>query len=223
MHARLCRQRQAGTRPPNRHIRVMQGQIRASSVHAHRSLAQIPVRHASVDTATPPSAATQGDTPRDREETARIAENSQLVGRFRRWWQVLGSNQRRLSRRFYSPLAPAAQAHAADQQRCAARRGSTPSAPALSRGSGELERATDGHARPQTADKEWPCHRLPLPRPASVRPRPQPASANHRTTSRGRNPIRTIPIGLDLFCDWSRPQGFRYQHGFSTRSGNDGK
>jgi hypothetical protein len=37
-------------------------------------------------------------------------ENSQLAGRFRRvWqvlWQVLGSNQRRLSRRFYSPLAP---------------------------------------------------------------------------------------------------------------------
>ena len=28
-------------------------------------------------------------------------EKSQLAGRFRRWWQVLGSNQRRLSRRFY--------------------------------------------------------------------------------------------------------------------------
>jgi hypothetical protein len=26
-----------------------------------------------------------------------------------------------------------------------------------------------------------------------------------------------------LFCDWSSPQGFRYQHGFSTRSGNDRK
>jgi hypothetical protein len=25
-------------------------------------------------------------------------------GPFRRWWQVLGSNQRRLSRRFYRPL-----------------------------------------------------------------------------------------------------------------------
>ena len=33
-------------------------------------------------------------------KTARIAEISQLAGRFRRWWQVLGSNQRRLSRRF---------------------------------------------------------------------------------------------------------------------------
>ena len=64
----------------------------------------------SVDTATPRSTATQGDTPRDREETARIAENSQLAGRFRRWWQVLGSNQRRLSRRFYRPLPLATRA-----------------------------------------------------------------------------------------------------------------
>ena len=43
-------------------------------------------------------------------KTARVAENSQQAGRFRRWWQVLwqvlGSNQRRLSRRFYSPCAP---------------------------------------------------------------------------------------------------------------------
>jgi hypothetical protein len=36
------------------------------------------------------------------QETARMAENFQLAGRLRRWWQVLGSNQRRLSRRFYS-------------------------------------------------------------------------------------------------------------------------
>jgi hypothetical protein len=35
---------------------------------------------------------------------APLHENSQLAGRFRRWWQVLGSNQRRLSRRFYRPL-----------------------------------------------------------------------------------------------------------------------
>jgi len=33
----------------------------------------------------------------------------------------------------------------------------------------------------------------------------------------------TLTIGLDLFCDWSRPMEPRYQHGFSTRSGNDGK
>jgi hypothetical protein len=63
------------------------------------------VRYMSVDTATQRSTAVQGETWRDREETARIAENSQLAGRFRRWWQVLGSNQRRLSRRFYRPLS----------------------------------------------------------------------------------------------------------------------
>jgi hypothetical protein len=68
----------------------------------------------SVDTATRRSTAPHGDTRRDREETARIAENFQLAGRFRRVWQVLGSNQRRLSRRFYSPsLLP--EAHATDQ------------------------------------------------------------------------------------------------------------
>ncbi len=37
-------------------------------------------------------------------------ENSQLTGRLRRWWQVLGSNQRRLSRRFYRPLPLATRA-----------------------------------------------------------------------------------------------------------------
>ena len=40
----------------------------------------------------------------DRAETARQREIPQLAGRFRRWWQVMGSNHRRLSRRFYSPL-----------------------------------------------------------------------------------------------------------------------
>ena len=59
-------------------------------------------RYVSVDTATQGPTALQGDTRWDKKETARIAENSQLSGRFRRWWQVLGSNQRRLSRRFYS-------------------------------------------------------------------------------------------------------------------------
>jgi hypothetical protein len=87
------------------------------------------VRYTSVDTATQRSAARQGDTPRDREKTARIAENFQLAGRFRRWWQVLGSNQRRLSRRFYSPsLLP--EVHAADQhiRRLRHDRGPRPSA-----------------------------------------------------------------------------------------------
>jgi hypothetical protein len=67
---------------------------------AHRpSRGTIPVRYASVDTATRRPATRQDDTRRHREETARIAENPQLAGRFPRVWQVLGSNQRRLSRR----------------------------------------------------------------------------------------------------------------------------
>jgi hypothetical protein len=44
------------------------------------------------------------------EGTAREAEKTQLTGYFRRWWQVLGSNQRRLSRRFYRPLPLATRA-----------------------------------------------------------------------------------------------------------------
>jgi len=31
---------------------------------------------------------------------------AQATGRFHWWWQVLGSNQRRLSRRFYRPFPP---------------------------------------------------------------------------------------------------------------------
>ena len=101
MHARL--ERQTGTHQPDGAPWVpCAGQSRASSVHAHRSLPTIPVRYASVDTATRGSTTLQDDTHRDRAETARIAENSQLAGRFRRWWQVMGSNHRRLSRRFYS-------------------------------------------------------------------------------------------------------------------------
>src|SRR5689334_23448662 len=45
---------------------------------------------------------THPDTWRDKKKTARRAAFPQQAGRFRWWWQVLGSNQRRLSRRFYS-------------------------------------------------------------------------------------------------------------------------
>jgi hypothetical protein len=37
----------------------------------------------------------------------REAGKTQLTGYFRWWWQVLGSNQRRLSRRFYRLFLPA--------------------------------------------------------------------------------------------------------------------
>jgi hypothetical protein len=63
------------------------------------------VRYTSVDTATQRSTALRDDTRRDQEETARTATYSQLAGRFRRWWQVMDSNHRRRSRRFYSRLS----------------------------------------------------------------------------------------------------------------------
>ena len=56
-------------------------------------------------------------TRRDRDETPRQHENSQLAGRFRSVWQVLGSNQRRLSRRFYSTI-PLTDSHAIDLRLC---------------------------------------------------------------------------------------------------------
>src|ERR1039458_8093212 len=41
-----------------------------------------------------------------QKHQARETGKIQLTGYFRRWWQVLGSNQRRLSRRFYSEPIP---------------------------------------------------------------------------------------------------------------------
>ena len=101
MHARLSGARQAGTRRQRGPSVAVRGKPTVTlTVLASRT----PFRYLSVDPAIQRSTTLQGETPRDREKTARIAENSQLAGRFRRWWQVLGSNQRRLSRRFYRPL-----------------------------------------------------------------------------------------------------------------------
>jgi hypothetical protein len=69
-------------------------------------VARTPVRYMSVTTAPHRPAVTHPDTWRDKKKTAPRAAFPQPTGRFRRWWQVLGSNQRRLSRRFYSPLSP---------------------------------------------------------------------------------------------------------------------
>jgi hypothetical protein len=68
------------------------------------------VRHMSVTTATQGRTATHHDTQRDKSKTARAPGYAQATGRFRWWWQVLGSNQRRLSRRFYRPLPLATRA-----------------------------------------------------------------------------------------------------------------
>ena len=59
----------------------------------------------SVTTAMQGLTAAHRDTQRDKRKKAREPGYAQATGRFRRWWQVLwqvlGSNQRRLSRRFY--------------------------------------------------------------------------------------------------------------------------
>src|SRR5581483_11275121 len=85
MHARLSGIRQAGITPAARPSVAVRGK---STVHTDRPGGRIPVRYASVDTATQESTALQGDTRWDREETARIAAYPQLAGRFRSVWQV---------------------------------------------------------------------------------------------------------------------------------------
>ena len=76
--------------------------IGKASGSADRCFGPDAVRYMSVTIATPCPTAAHHDTRRDKKETARRAAFPQPAGRFRRWWQVLGSNQRRLSRRFYS-------------------------------------------------------------------------------------------------------------------------
>jgi hypothetical protein len=141
MHARLGGKRQARDAPG-------MGTGTPSNGYPHRSLAPIAVRYASVDTATQCPTALQGDTRRDREETPRQHEISQLAGRFRSVWQVLGSNQRRLSRRFYRPSL-LAEAPAADLRFCVPRRDSGPQPSAMRPcipGTGAARR-TDGHGQ----------------------------------------------------------------------------
>ena len=77
-------------------------QIGKASGYTHRSFRPDAVHHMYAITAPHRPAVTHPDTRRDKKETARRAAFLQLAGRFRRWWQVLGSNQGRRSRRFYS-------------------------------------------------------------------------------------------------------------------------
>ena len=62
------------------------------------------VRHMSVTTATRRLTAAHHETRRHNNKKARETGKTQLTGYLCRWWQVLGSNQRRLSRRFYRGL-----------------------------------------------------------------------------------------------------------------------
>ena len=70
----------------------------------NRLLGPDSVRYMSVTTAMQGLTAAHHDTQRDSSKTAREPRYTQAKGCFCRWWQVLGSNQRRLSRRFYRPL-----------------------------------------------------------------------------------------------------------------------
>jgi hypothetical protein len=78
-----------------------------ASGSVNRSSCPDSVRHMSVTTAMQRLTVTHHDTRCDSTKTAREPGYAQAAGRFRRWWQVLGSNQRRLSRRFYRPPAKA--------------------------------------------------------------------------------------------------------------------
>ena len=87
------------------------------------------VRHMSVITAMQGLTTAHHDTQRDKRKKAREPGYARATGRFRRWWQVLGSNQRRLSRRFYRPSL-LSKADIADQhiRRSGLRPGPPPSA-----------------------------------------------------------------------------------------------
>jgi hypothetical protein len=62
------------------------------------------VRYMSVHSWKQPDSNGRSGTLPVGKATAREPETSQLTGRFRRQWQVMDSNQRRLSRRFYRPI-----------------------------------------------------------------------------------------------------------------------
>jgi hypothetical protein len=63
------------------------------------------VRYASVDTATHRPTVTYRDTGCDKKKRSVGPRFRSRWAVFRWWWPVLGSNQRRLSRRFYRPLS----------------------------------------------------------------------------------------------------------------------
>ena len=81
-----------------------------ASGSVNRLLRPDSVRHMSVTTAMQRLTMAHHDTRCDSTKAAREPGYTPVTGRFRRWWQVLGSNQRRLSRRFYRPLPLAARA-----------------------------------------------------------------------------------------------------------------
>jgi hypothetical protein len=78
-----------------------------ASGSACRSSGSDSVRHMSVTTSIQGRTAGHPDTRWDKSKAAREPGYAQARGRFRWWWQVFGSNQRRLSRRLYRTPIPA--------------------------------------------------------------------------------------------------------------------
>jgi hypothetical protein len=79
--------------------------VEKPTVHTDRPGGTDAVRYTSVDTAAHRPAVIHADTRRDEKKNGPPDALPQPGGRFPRWRQVLGSNQRRLSRRFYRPLS----------------------------------------------------------------------------------------------------------------------
>ena len=159
------------------------------------------VRYMSVDRSTPARGGTRCHM-RDKAKTARIAEHSQPAGRFRRWWQVVDSNHRRRSRRFYSTLLQP-ESPPSDQRVCASRRVSGCHRPLCvracrGRGRRNARTGTDGEGRSgaRTACRSgMPTvlrHRLPADLPIQaagslasqvVEPTAERASCTHSAAS----------------------------------------
>ena len=144
MHARLSCQRQAGTPCPR------DPSVESRRCHRPRArpYARPPYVRGHRDTAARSATRRHMAGQRRNGPPTRINAAS---GPFRSVWRVLGSNQRRLSRRFYRPLSLCTSQSAADQQICAGGRDlRIPCSSAL--GFQELARATDrstrGHGRP---------------------------------------------------------------------------
>jgi len=80
---------------------------RGASGSVNRWLRPDSVRHMSVTTATQRHITKHGGTITRRPARPRKPSSRAVSAGGGRWWQVLGSNQRRLSRRFYSEPIPA--------------------------------------------------------------------------------------------------------------------
>src|ERR1039457_4102857 len=74
-----------------------------ASGYANRSFRPDAVRYMTVTTTMHRPTVTHNETCRDKKKRAAGPRFRSQEGRFHSWWQVLGSNQRRLSRRFYRP------------------------------------------------------------------------------------------------------------------------